>query len=132
MNRLIEKKWAKPLIMIAALSAMIATLLGAFAAHSLNHFFTEYQMRVFQTGVLYQFIHSLAVLFIGILLFHIKHRFIQMSALLFLVGIVLFSGSLYLLSLLQFNALGMLTPFGGLAFILGWCLLAVGVYQSAD
>lgn len=132
MNKFFAKKWSKPLIIIASLSAMIATLLGAFAAHGLSHFFTEYQMRIFQTGVLYQFIHSLAVLFIGILLFHIKHRFIQMSGLFFLVGIVLFSGSLYVLSLLQFTALGMVTPFGGLAFILGWCLLAVGVYQSVD
>lgn len=132
MNNLFKKDSAKRFIIIAALSAMISTLLGAFAAHSLNHFFSDYQMRIFQTGVLYQFIHSIALLFIGILLLHINHPLIKRSGILFLVGIVLFSGSLYSLSLLQVNELGIITPFGGLAFILGWCLLAVGVYKSAD
>ncbi|KTC85616.1 MULTISPECIES: DUF423 domain-containing protein [Legionella] len=117
-------------IAIAALSAMIATMMGAFAAHGLKAQFSESQMSVFQTAVFYQFIHSLALLFLGVLILKWDKRILQISGWLFCFGILLFSGSLYLLSLLKIQILGMLTPFGGVCFILGWFLLAIGVYKS--
>ena len=120
----------KRYIAIGALSAMVATILGAFAAHGLKAQFSEYQLHIFQTGVFYQFIHSLALLFIGVILWHLNSRFIQISGWLFVIGILLFSGSLYLMSLMQVKALGIVTPIGGTCFIFGWIFLVLGIYKT--
>ena len=123
---------SKRFIAIGALSAMIATMLGAFAAHSLKSQFSDLQMEIFKTGIFYQMIHSLALLFDGFLLLHINNRLIKSSGWLFLVGICFFSRSLYLMSFFAIKALGMATPLGGLCFIFGWFLLAIGVYRASN
>ncbi|QMT59835.1 DUF423 domain-containing protein [Legionella sp. PC997] len=120
----------KRFIAIGASSAMVATILGSFAAHHLKTQFSEYQMHLFQTGVFYQFIHSLALLFIGVILWHLNNQFIRVSGWLFFIGILLFPGSLYLMSLMQVKALGLITPIGGTCFICGWILLAMGMYTT--
>ncbi|WP_454783257.1 DUF423 domain-containing protein [Legionella sp. WA2022007384] len=125
-----SERMFKRFIAIGALSAMFATILGAFAAHGLKAQFSEYQMHIFQTGVFYQFIHSLALLFIGVILWNLNSRFIRISGWLFVIGILFFSGSLYLMSFMQVKALGMVTPIGGTCFIIGWLLLVLGIYKT--
>ncbi|KTC79825.1 DUF423 domain-containing protein [Legionella cherrii] len=121
---------SKRFITLGALLAMVATILGAFAAHVLKTRFSDLQMDVFKTGVFYQMIHSLALLFDGMLLVQFNNRFIQISGWLFLAGIFFFSGSLYLLSLCTVKAVGLATPIGGLFFIFGWFLLAIGIHKA--
>lgn len=122
-------KW---FMLIGIFYAMTATILGAFAAHALRTQFSDYQMHIFQTGIFYQFIHSLALLFVGLILWQSNTRILQVSGWLFIAGILLFSGSLYLLSLMQIKAIGVVTPFGGVCFIFGWLLLAVGIYKNVS
>ncbi|MCW8400000.1 DUF423 domain-containing protein [Legionella sp. PATHC038] len=121
---------SKRFITFGALLAMIATILGAFAAHGLKTQLSDAQMDVFKTGVFYQMIHSLALLFDGMLLMQFNNRLIQISGWLFLAGIFFFSGSLYVMSLLTVKALGLVTPIGGLFFIFGWFLLAIGIHKA--
>lgn len=120
----------KRFMVIGALSAMFATIFGAFAAHSLKAEFDAYQMHIFQTGVFYQFIHSLALIFVGMFLYQFNAQTIRFAGWLFFAGILLFSGSLYLLSLTKIKTIGMVTPFGGVCFITAWLLLAVGIYKT--
>ncbi|WP_131783602.1 DUF423 domain-containing protein [Legionella gresilensis] len=117
----------KIFMLIGAFSAMTATILGAFAAHTLKIQFSDYQMQIFQTGILYQFIHSLSLLFVGMILLQFDTKTLRVSGWLFFIGILLFSGSLYLMSVMQVKAIGIITPFGGTCFIIGWLLLAVGI-----
>jgi len=85
---------------------------------------------VFNTAVDYQFIHALGLLVIGVLLLQFpESRMLLYAALSLMAGLVLFCGSLYALSLTQLTLLGAITPLGGLAFILGWLLLALGIFK---
>ena len=117
---------ANPLITMAAVNGLLAVMLGAFMSHSLEETITTELLTVFQTGVLYHMYHSLAALAVGILS-HIfpKVRLLKFSAYSFLLGIVFFSGSLYLLALTEFPMLGMITPIGGTFFIFGWVMLCI-------
>ncbi len=125
MNNTVMKRFTS----LGALSAMIATLLGAFAAHGLKPQFSEYQMHVFQTGVFYQFIHSLALMFIGIILWQLNNRLLRIAGWLFGAGVVMFSGSLYLMSLIPIQGLGVVTPIGGACFLFGWLFLVAGIHR---
>ncbi|KTD53656.1 hypothetical protein Lsan_4066 [Legionella santicrucis] len=120
----------KRFMVIGALSAMFATIFGAFAAHALKTQLSAYQIHVFQTGVFYQFIHSLALLFVGIILYRFNAQTIRVSGWLFFAGILFFSGSLYLLSLTNIKIIGMITPIGGVCFIAAWLLLAIGIHKT--
>ena len=115
-----------PLITMAAVNGLLAVMLGAFMSHSLDETITTELLGVFQTGVLYHMYHSLAALAAGILS-HIfpKVRLLKFSAYSFLLGIVLFSGSLYLLALTELSMIGMITPIGGTLFIFGWIMLCI-------
>lgn len=119
---------AKLFITLAALSGMLAVTFGAFGAHALKGKLDDYAMGVFETAVQYHFYHSLALLAVGIIaLSQPQTVMLKSSGWLFLLGIVIFSGSLYLLSLSGVRWLGAITPLGGLAFIGGWaCLAATG------
>jgi|TARA_B110000444_G_C18724142_1_gene539975 uncharacterized membrane protein YgdD (TMEM256/DUF423 family) len=96
-------------------------LLGAFAAHGLDDHLTLAQRATYDTAVFYHAVHTLALL--GVLNLTIDSRWLVRSAWCFAIGIVLFSGSLYALAVTGISPLGMITPFGGVAFILGWLLL---------
>jgi uncharacterized membrane protein YgdD (TMEM256/DUF423 family) len=115
-------------ISLGALSGLLAVAFGAFGAHALRGRLDDYAMGVFETAVQYHFYHTLALLAVGLLALHQPHTLLlRSSGWLFLLGLVLFSGSLYVLSLTGIKWLGAVTPLGGLAFIAGWaCLAAVG------
>ena len=119
---------AKLFITLASLSGMLAVMFGAFGAHALKGRLDDYALGVFQTAVQYHFYHSLALLAVGMLaLSQPQTALLRSSGWLFLMGIVIFSGSLYMLSLTGVRWLGAVTPLGGLAFIAGWaCLAATG------
>ncbi len=119
---------AKLFITLASLSGMTAVILGAFGAHALRQRLDDYSRGVFETAVQYHFYHSLALLAVGLLaLSQPQTVLLKSSGWLFFIGILIFSGSLYILSITGIRWLGAVTPLGGLAFIGGWaCLAAIG------
>lgn len=111
---------------------MLGVVLGAFGSHALRGRLDERLQHAFETGVNYQVSHSLVLLFVCLAAAHWgKHWALTASSVSFAAGIVLFSGSLYLLALTGIKWIGPVTPLGGLALILGWGLLAVGIWQNA-
>lgn len=119
---------AKIFITLASLSGMLAVVMGAFGAHALKNRLDDYALGIFETAVQYHFYHSFALLAVGVIaLSQPQTTLLKTSGWLFIVGMLVFSGSLYLLSLTGVRWLGAITPLGGLAFIGGWaCLAAVG------
>lgn len=100
--------------------------LGAFGAHGLKARLTPESMQIYQTAVLYHFIHALGLFVVALAAFqHPDNARIPMAGFAFVFGILVFSGSLYLLSVTGTRWLGALTPIGGLLFLLGWGLLAI-------
>ena len=114
-----------------ALQAFLAVVMGAFAAHGLQHRLDDYGMRIWQTAVQYQVMHALALVALGLLEAQ-RARTFRASHWCFGLGIVLFSGSLYALALSGVKALGMITPFGGTLFLAGWLALAWQARRSAQ
>ncbi len=113
-------------VSIAALNLAVAVMLGAFGAHALKTQLTPHLLSVYHTAVQYQFFHALGLLILGIgLRCGAVSARARVSAWLLQVGIVLFSGSLYLLAVSGIGWLGVITPFGGSALIIGWLWLAV-------
>lgn len=126
----------KPALTTGALFAALAVILGAFGAHGLKEILEASELATFETGVRYQFYHSFALLFTGILYASFPARSVKLAGTFFIIGIVLFSGSLYALSLLKatsnvgLGGLGILTPIGGLFFIAGWLSLFAGMVRK--
>jgi uncharacterized membrane protein YgdD (TMEM256/DUF423 family) len=121
---------AKLFLTLASLSGLLAVAFGAFGAHALKHRLDDYARGVYETAVQYHFYHSLALLAVGLLaLSHPQVALLRSSGWLFLLGMVIFSGSLYLLSLTGVRWLGAVTPIGGLAFIAGWGCLAAAAWK---
>lgn len=118
---------AKFFLAIAPILAGIAVAAGAFAAHALKSKLSESALEIFETGARYQMYHALGLLLIGILLLIAPsgQAWMTTAGFAFLAGIVLFSGSLYGLSLTGMKWLGPITPLGGIAFMLGWGCLAI-------
>ena len=112
-------------LLLGSVNAGLAVILGAFGAHGLKAILEPSALSVFQTGTQYHFYHSLALLLVGILVFHFPGRRLIWAGYLFALGIVLFCGSLYGLSIFKWRVLGPVTPVGGLLFILGWGLMAL-------
>ena len=106
------------LVAVGAINAAIAVAAGAFAAHGLKERLEPKMLEVFETGARYQMYHALAIALCGLLA-------ARTPGLIFQTGIVLFSGSLYALALTDVKVLGAITPFGGVAFLVGWVWLAV-------
>lgn len=120
----------KLFITLASLSGMFAVILGAFGAHALKNRLDDYAQGVFQTAVQYHFYHSLALLAVGVIaLSQPQTALLRSSGWLFIIGILVFSGSLYLLSITGARWLGAVTPLGGLAFITGWACLAAASWK---
>ncbi len=109
---------------IGAVNGFLAVAFGAFAAHGLKGILSEGLLAVFQTGVDYQAMHAAALLVVGILGGRAPHPRLTLAGWAFATGILLFSGSLYLLALTDARWLGAVTPFGGTAFLVGWGALA--------
>jgi uncharacterized membrane protein YgdD (TMEM256/DUF423 family) len=111
-------------ILIGALMGFLGVALGAFGAHGLRARLGPEMLAVFETGVRYQMYHALALLALGALAPGIAGRLATVAGWSFTAGIVLFSGSLYLLALTDVRVLGAITPLGGVAFLIGWGCLA--------
>lgn len=123
-------KPAQWMLLSGSLNAALAVMLGAFGAHGLKSHLDEHAMSIFQTAVDYHFIHALGLLINGNIALRINARGITISAILLLVGILIFCGSLYLLSMTSLRWLGAITPIGGIAFISGWITLAITLWRN--
>lgn len=122
---------ARFVLTAAALAGLLAVALGAFGAHGLKTRLTPDMLAVFQTAVQYHFYHVLALLLVAVLMFGRPDLAgLGLSALLFGAGLVLFSGSLYVLAVTGIRWLGAITPLGGLAFMGGWLALAWAGFRS--
>jgi len=126
----------KIFLIIGSLLAGLAVALGAFGAHGLKKVVSAENVAIYQTGVQYQMYHALALIFVGILSERILNSSLSYAGVLFVAGVVFFSGSLYLIvSLNAMNksvptAVGILTPIGGLFFILGWICFLVSLLKK--
>lgn len=118
--------------MVAATSGFLAVALGAFGAHGLKARLTPELMGVYQTGVQYHFYHTAALLACALLLRSgLNHPAIPVAGYSFIVGIIIFSGSLYVLAITGQRWLGVITPLGGLAYLIGWLALLTGAVRSS-
>lgn len=121
---------ARRMLTLAALAGAVAVMTGAFGAHALKARLTPDLLVVWQTAVQYHFWHALALGLIGVLALHRPDsRALRAAGWLMLLGLLLFSGSLYALALTGVRGLGAVTPLGGLAFIGGWLALAWAVWR---
>ncbi|UKJ06631.1 DUF423 domain-containing protein [Solitalea lacus] len=126
----------KQVLMIAAICGALAVGLGAFGAHGLKPLLNDYQLSIWEKGVQYQFYHTMVML---VLAFYpkisVKSSFLR-AVWFFLAGIVLFSGSLYILALKDLigisntTFIGIITPFGGISFIIGWMSIFIGAMRE--
>ncbi|HZH94940.1 MAG TPA: DUF423 domain-containing protein [Flavisolibacter sp.] len=126
----------KTFLIAGALLAGLAVVLGAFGAHGLKKFVSPETVNTFQTGVQYQMYHAFALLVLAIVYQQFANNMMHYSGWFFLGGILLFSGSLYVLVILKarditgLNGIGIITPIGGLLFITGWILFVLGVLKK--
>jgi uncharacterized membrane protein YgdD (TMEM256/DUF423 family) len=111
-------------LLIGAVAAFLGVALGAFGAHGLRGRLSPEMLSVFQTGVQYQMYHAIALILVAGIMSRMSGWLIQTAGWCFAAGIVLFSGSLYLLAVTGVTMLGAITPIGGLAFLAGWACLA--------
>jgi len=128
-----KSKW---LLSFSGLSGLVSVALGAFAAHGLKAQLAPYLLGIFETGVLYQFIHTLAIVFCALLLLlslgQKAQKYFFIAAICFIIGIFCFSGSLYALALTGIKWFGPMTPMGGLLFMIGWCLFFFAAFNIKE
>ena len=122
---------AKLFLSLGAISGALGVIIGAFGAHGLQVKLSEKMLTVYQTGAQYHFYHTFALLAVGLLALKFESSLLTSSGWSFLIGILLFSGSLYALSISGISKLGAITPIGGLFFIIGWTLLATAVLKAS-
>jgi len=124
---------SKLFIGIGSANTFLAVLLGAFGAHALKTKLSAEMMTIYQTGNQYHIYHALGLILVGIIAhWHPGSVYLQWSGWTLFLGILLFAGSLYLLSITGINTFGAITPFGGVAFLIGWLLLIVAVVKNFD
>jgi len=118
-------------IIIAALNMIAAVGAGAFGAHGLKHVISPDLLSVWQTGVLYHLVHALGLFVVALLIARYSTSLLSTAGIFMFAGIILFSGSLYVLALTGVRWLGAITPLGGMAFIIAWGLIAWSAWRSA-
>lgn len=119
-------------LQFAAASGFLSVALGAFGAHGLKKRLSEDMLAVYQTAVEYQFVHTLALLAVGILMIHWgKVQLLNIAGFGFMAGILIFSGSLYVLSISGIKWLGAITPIGGVAFLVAWAALFIAALKAS-
>lgn len=116
-------------LLLAAFFGFTGVALGAFAAHGLKARLSAEYLAIFHTGVTYQLIHALALFGVAILSAHLPGKLVTWAGALFILGILLFSGSLYVLTLTGIGKFGMITPLGGTAFLAGWLCLGLTAWR---
>lgn len=115
-------------VMMGSILMALAVAIGAFGAHALKSKITPDKLKVYETGVQYHIAHALGLILVGMIVNHYPDAKMIVTGGWFLAaGIILFSGSLYGLSVTKARFLGPITPLGGLSFIIGWILVAVGI-----
>ena len=114
---------------IGSVFGCLGVALGAFGAHGLKNVLDARELDIFETGVRYQMYHAFAIIVVGVVLSRVDSSLIRYAGWSFVSGIVIFSGSLYTLTLSGQRWLGAITPLGGLALIVGWLLLAYAVFR---
>lgn len=119
----------KTFLIWASLLGAIAVILGAFGAHALRNIVTESKIEVFKTAVTYQFYHVFALLALAWLQYQKPNKIFMYAGMFFIIGIILFSGSLYMLTFVELKGLGIITPVGGIFFIAGWIAILIGTIQ---
>ena len=117
-------------IIIGSALAALAVAIGAFGAHGLKSRVSADDLVIFETGVRYQMNHSLALILLGLIGVNFQSNIVQLPAILFLAGIIIFSGTLYLIPLTGLRWFGAITPIGGTALILGWIVLIFNLIRS--
>lgn len=123
---------AKLFLIFGGINAALVVVLGAFGAHGLKTKISSEMLAVYQTGVHYHLFHALGLMVVGLLATQIEgSAYLKWSGWLMLAGILLFSGSLYILSVNGIRWLGAVTPFGGLSFVVAWMLFVVALFKSA-
>ncbi len=127
----------KTFLRLGSVLALVSVALGALGSHTLENYLEPEQLSTFETGVRYQFYHTFAILMIGVLLHFGKKSRLNIAGWLFFGGILLFSGSLYLLSIqdtlnLKLRWLGPVTPIGGLSFMAGWVFFLLSTFQHSE
>jgi uncharacterized membrane protein YgdD (TMEM256/DUF423 family) len=125
----------KGFLITGSILGALAVALGAFGAHGLKKIVPPETISTFETGVRYQFYHCFALILVGMLVEKFSSAWLNYAGYAFITGMLLFSGSLYILTLIKatgsvgLNGIGIITPFGGLFLIAGWVCMAVGVFK---
>lgn len=128
----------KTFLIVASILGSLAVAMGAFGAHALKRMVSDAAVNIFETAVRYQFYHVFAIALVGILFKDFTNKWMIWAGYLFIVGIILFSGSLYVLTYIKaavkpgYNWVGIITPVGGLAFVAGWLFIAMGLIKGGN
>ena len=125
----LNKTAARQVLLLSALFGFFSVVLGAFGAHGLKPILDEKSLAIYRTGVEYQYYHTFALALVGILGLHFQEEWLRVCGFLFVAGIFLFSGSLYILALTGVRTWGMVTPVGGILFLAGWGGLIYGLWR---
>ena len=120
----------KGYIIVASLFAALAILFGAFGSHALKERLSAQSLEVYDIATRYLMFHALGIFLIALLGFQLPKESLEIPVTMMIVGISIFSGSLYLIAMLDFKKLGMVAPIGGLLLIVGWLLLAYNTYKT--
>ena len=120
----------KGYIIIASLFAALAILFGAFGSHALKDKLSAQSLEVYNIATRYLMFHALGIFLIALLGFQLPKESLEIPVIMMIVGTSIFSGSLYLIAMLDFKKLGMVTPIGGLLLIVSWLLLAYNTYKT--
>lgn len=124
---------AKIFLIIGSTLGGLSVAIGAFGAHALKDILeANDRMQTFETGVKYQFYHALALVLLGLLMQKFDHKMFLWSGYGFIIGTILFSGSLYILSLSGIGKWGAITPLGGVAYLVGWIMIVIGISKSVN
>ena len=121
---------AKVWLVLAAASGFLSVALGAFGAHSLKTLVDEYGKSIYEKAVIYQMFHTIALFAVGLLQLYFRNTSFSIAGACFLTGILLFSGSLYVLAITGIKWIGAITPIGGVSFLLGWVFFGLKIIKA--
>ena len=122
---------SKQFLVAGSFFGIIAILLGAFGAHQLQTILSKKSLNIYEIANKYLFYHSFFLIILGLAYDKIKqHKLLNQSGIFIIIGMILFSGSLYLISIFEIKKIGLITPLGGLSFIIGWILFLWSILKN--